>query len=53
MLWQVHPDASTPGQWVPINQPLAMKRNGPLAKAVSIMPASFKPAAALRPRAPM
>ena len=49
----LHPDPTTPGLWIPVDQPLAMKRNGPLAEAVSFKPTSFKPAARLRPGAPV
>ena len=57
LLWYrgklVQPDLTTPGKWVPVDQPLARKRNGPLAEAVSFMPASFKPAVPLKPGAPV
>lgn len=38
----LHPDSATPGKWVPVDQPQAMKRNGPLDQAFSFLPASFK-----------
>ena len=49
----LHPDSATPGKWVPVDQPQAMKRNGPLDQAFSFLPASFKVADALRPEPPV
>lgn len=49
----LQPDSATPGKWVPVDQPLAVKRNRPLAEAFSFLPASFKLADALRPEPPV
>ena len=49
----LHPDSETPGKWVPVDQPLARKRNGPLDQAFSFLPASFKLTDPLRPDPPM
>jgi len=48
----VRPDSEVPGNWVPVNDPLAMKRNQPLEKTVSFLPASFKAVAPVKPAAP-
>lgn len=49
----LRPDSATPGTWVPVDQPVAMKRRNPLAEAVSFIPASLKAAAPSEPGAPV
>lgn len=49
----LRPDSATPGKWVPIDQPLAMKRNEPPATTASFVRASFTPAAPSKPAAPV
>lgn len=39
----LQPDAETPGKWVPVDQPLAMKRSKPLATTPSFVRVSFNP----------
>jgi hypothetical protein len=48
----LRPDSAMPGKWVPVDEPLAMKRNQPSVKTASFLPASFKPAAPAKPSAP-
>ena len=38
----VQPDSLTPGKWVPVDQPVAMKRSKPLETTPSFVRASFK-----------
>lgn len=47
----VRPDSFTPGQWVPVDQPLAGRRTQPAANA-SFVRASFKPAASMESAEP-
>jgi len=48
----VRPDSEAPGNWVPVDDPVAMKRNQPLKKTVSFLPASFKAVAPVKPAKP-
>ncbi|HSE16186.1 MAG TPA: putative metal-binding motif-containing protein [Pyrinomonadaceae bacterium] len=41
----VRPDSEVPGKWVPVDDPVAMKRSKPSEKTPSFLPASFKAAA--------
>ncbi len=47
----VRPDSAVPGKWVPIDQPVAMKRNKP--SSASFLPAAFRPAAPAKAPAPV
>ena len=49
----LRPDSATPGKWVPVDQPLAMKRSKSSVTTASFVPASFKAAAPLTPSAPV
>jgi hypothetical protein len=48
----VRPDSAVPDKWVPVDDPMAMKRNKPLEKIASFKPASFKAVAPVKPAAP-
>ncbi len=48
----VRPDSAVPGKWVPVDDPVAMKRSKPLEKITSFMPASFKAVAPVKPSLP-
>lgn len=48
----LRPDSATPNKWVPIDEPIARKRNQPPARNASFVPASFKAAAPVDPAAP-
>ena len=48
----VRPDSVVPGKWVPVDDPVAMKRGKPLEKIASFLPASFKAVAPAKPSAP-
>ncbi|HJP93149.1 MAG TPA: putative metal-binding motif-containing protein [Pyrinomonadaceae bacterium] len=45
----VRPDSAIPDKWVPVDDPVAMKRKKPLANTVLFLPASFKAAAPIKP----
>ena len=47
----IRPDPNTPDKWIPVNDPLAMKRNKP-SVSTPFIPVSFKAAAPVEPAAP-